>query len=173
MVSKDGQRGSMLLELMLVLAVMLILAVQVLPQAFKFYRQAAVEYEAEKLLADIRYCRNANRLTAESAWNHGAQSSDKHNLFVRLYSGYNCIYAGEADVLRGRNYYLPGIRASKEKENGSLVEGQADIKFDDKEKPKALITVLIYYDGYPQEGREIMVSKGGRIRMERGKVGRR
>lgn len=173
MVMKDGQRGSILLEIMLVLVIMLILATQVLPQAFKFYRQAAVEYEAEKLLADIRYCRNTNRLTAESAWNHGAKSSDRHNLFVRLYPTYNYIYAGESDILRERNYYLPGIRACKEKENGSLVEGQADILFDEKAKPRALITVLVYYEGYPQEGREIMVSKGGRIRMERGKVGRK
>ena len=171
MVVKDCQRGSIMLEIMLLLMVLIILASQALPAAFKFYRQAAVEYEAEKLLADIRYCQNMSRLTADSAWNYGAKDAGDHAVYLSLRSGYNYLFAGRGDVI-ARHDYLPGINSSKERDDGSLGSSEYKLIFEADGKPKELVTVLIYYAGYPQEGREIMVSKGGRIRMERGRVGK-
>lgn len=168
---RKGQQGSIMVEILVLLFVLLILASQALPAAFRFYRQAAVEYEAEKLLADIRYCQNMSRVTAELAWNYGAADAGDHAVFLRMRPAYNYIYAGEGDVL-GRHDYLPGIRACKKKMDGRLDKSEQKIIFQANGRPLGLITVLIYFEGYEREGREIMVSNGGRIRMERGKFGR-
>ena len=59
-----------------------------------------------------------------------------------------------------------------EKEMPVPFEGKSEIAFISNGMPKVadgMMTLLIFFRGYPQEGRKIMISMGGRIRMGRGK----
>jgi Tfp pilus assembly protein FimT len=71
-----------------------------------------------------------------------------------------------------RHAYLAGVKAVKE--DNTTYATRADIAFSQEGTPRSvesMMTILIYYQGYEQEGRRIMISKGGRIRMERGQHG--
>lgn len=172
MVIKERQAGGMVLEVILVLTLLTLVSAHALPQACKFYRQAAVEYEAEQLLAAIRYCQLMSRTTADSAWNYGAQSSIKRSVFLQLAPQGNQIFAGERDIVAINNY-LPGVKAVKiyQEKGVDCYDDHAVLAFKADGRPKSIgnmMTILIYYQGYLLEGQKIMVSKGGRIRMERG-----
>ncbi|MCR5757671.1 MAG: hypothetical protein K6F95_07170 [Selenomonas sp.] len=171
---RNRQAGAALGEVLLLLLVMLIFIAQAVPTACKFYRQAAVEYEAEQLLAAIRYCQNMSRVTAESAWGYGAKEAGRHYVFLQLFPEYQQIVGGSRDIISCHRY-LPGIQAVKiHREQGkNIYDSTAELIFSANGKPKSvsyMMTILIYYQGYPQEGQRIMVSKGGRIRMERGGI---
>lgn len=173
MVIKDKQAGFMLWEVLLLLALLLLLMTQAVPQAYKFYRQAAVEYEAEQLLSTIRYCQDMSRVTEESAWGYGARESRRHYVFIKLFPDYNQIAGSGRDIIAS-HYYLPGVRVEKihQEQGRTVFDSPVDLIFRANGQPKAgnMMTILIYYQGHPQDGQRIMVSKGGRIRMERGGV---
>lgn len=175
MVVGERQRGAILLELMLFILLVMLFALQALPAMFKFYRQLAVEYEAEHLLSDIRYCQNLSRLIAEPAWGYGAKDIRQKYGVLRLFAGGNELTAGGSYTIGGHRY-LPGVLVKKMDVNNIPCDDEMQIGFAAAGKPtftEGLITVLIYFDGYQQEGRRIMVSKGGRIRMERGKFAKK
>ena len=166
-----GQQGLLLWELTLVIMIMAVLAALAFPGVFKFYRQAAVEYEAEHLLADIRRCQSLSRASGSSAWKYGADSSADTFVHLVLEKGRYTTMAGNLRTLE-RHAYLAGVKAVKE--NNTTYATRADIAFSQEGTPRSvesMMTILIYYQGYEQEGRRIMISKGGRIRMERGQHG--
>lgn len=173
MVAGTKQAGSMVLEVMLALALLLVLVSQAVPQACKFYRQAAVEYEAEQLLSAIRYCQNLSRVTAESAWGYGAQEARRHYVYIKLFPDYHQIGSGGRDIIDS-HYYLPGVKAVKihQEQGKTFFDPDVDLIFKANGQPKSgnMMTILIYYEGHLRDGQRIMVSKGGRIRMERGGV---
>ena len=173
MVIEDKQAGTMLLEVILLIALLMILAARAVPEACKFYRQAAVEYEAEQLLSSIRYCQNMSRMTEESAWGYGAKESRRHYVFIKLFPDYNQIAGSGRDII-GSHHYLPGVKAVKihQEQGQTIFDAPVELFFRANGQPKTgdMMTILIYYQGYPQDGQRIMVSKGGRIRMERGGV---
>jgi len=164
----------MLLEIALLLLAVSVLAVWTGPQACKFYRQAVVEYEAEQLLSRIRYCQNMNRVTAESAWGYGAKEASRHYVRLMLFPAYNQLVAGGRDIISS-HHYLSGVKAMKihQEQGRTVYDNLTELAFQANGKPKSvsnMMTILIYYQGYPQDGQRIMVSKGGRIRMERGGI---
>ena len=163
------QQGSMLGEVLLLLMVLLILGTQAGPALFKIYRQAAVEYEAEHLLADMRRCQSLSRVTGSSAWNYGAQSSADNYVHLLLSPDKSILLAGNTKIIASHVYWA-GIRTVKVDDKSYTTK--VDIAFAPEGTPRsveAMMTILIYYQGYEQEGRRIMLSKGGRIRMERGR----
>lgn len=164
-----GQQGGMLVEVMLVVLVVTVLAAAAFPGVCKVYRQAAVEYEAEHLLADIRRCQSLSRVTGSSAWNYGADTSADTFVHVLLEKGKYTMLAGNMKIIDS-HAYLAGIKAVKEDKKSYYTK--ADIAFSQEGTPRSvesMMTIFIYYQGYEQEGRRIMISKGGRIRMERGR----
>lgn len=164
-----GQWGFLLWELTLVIMIMAVLAALAFPGVFKFYRQAAVEYEAEHLLADIRRCQSLSRVSGSSAWNYGADTSADTFVHVLLEKGKYTVLAGNMKIIDS-HAYLAGIKAVKEDKKSYYTK--ADIAFSQEGTPRSvesMMTIFIYYQGYEQEGRRIMISKGGRIRMERGR----
>lgn len=172
MVIKERQAGGMVLEVILALTLLMLVSAHALPLACKFYRQAAVEYEAEQLLAAIRYCQQMSRTTADSAWGYGAMNATKRSVFLQLAPQGNQIFAGERDIVVS-NHYLPGVKAVKiyQDKGADCYDDHVVLAFNADGRPKSIsnmMTILIYYQGYPLEGQKIMVSKGGRIRMERG-----
>ncbi|WP_026765932.1 hypothetical protein [Selenomonas ruminantium] len=173
MLVRERQAGFMLGEVLLVLALLMIIGAHAVPQAAKFFRQTAVEYEAEKLLSTIRYCQNLSRTTADNAWGYGAKNPNKRDIYLQLSAEGNQIFAGEGDIIVSHNY-LPQVNVVKVyQENGkNHYDDLVNLAFNANGQPKSLgknmMTILIYYQGYPAEGQKIMISKGGRIRMERG-----
>lgn len=168
---KEDQSGAMLLDVLLALALLLILSMHAVPQAAKFYRQAAVEYEAEQLLSNLRYCQNMSRITAESAWGYGAQDPMKRYIYLQLLTNGNQLLAGEWDII-AQHYYLPGVKVAKvcQEQGKKYYDDSIRLYFGANGRPGStgLMTLCIYYQGYPAEGTKIMISEGGRIRMERG-----
>ncbi len=172
MVVNERQQGTVMLELLLCITLVMLFALQALPAMYKFYRQLAVEYEAEHLLADIRHCQSLSRLIAEPAWGYGAKDLKRKYATLEFFPGGNQLTTGGSKVI-GRNTYLPGVLVKKLNANNKICDETVKIGFKANGRPKfteGMITVLIYFAGYEQEGRRIMVSKGGRIRMERGGV---
>lgn len=176
-VVREKQAGFVLWEVMLLSVLLLFFATQALPGMFKLYRQMAVEYEAERFLSEIRRCQVLSRVTAESAWGYGAEEAGRKYVRLNMYEGGNTISAGGRYIL-DRSTYLPGVCIVKITEKKELVpfEGRMEIAFISNGVPKVadgMMTILIFFRGYPQEGRKIMISMGGRIRMGRGTDERR
>lgn len=173
MLMRERQAGFMLGEVLLILALLTIIGAHAVPQAARFFRQMAVEYEAEKLLSSIRYCQNLSRTTADNAWGYGAKNPNKRDVYLQLSAEGNQIFAGDGDIIFSHNY-LPGVNVVKvcQEQGKTYYDAMGDLAFNANGQPKSLgknmMTILIYYQGYPAEGQKIMVSKGGRIRMERG-----
>ncbi len=173
----DGVReraaGFAIGEVLLAAALVLVFATQALPGMFRLYRQLAVEYETERFLSEIRHCQSLARVTADYAWGYGAEEPGHKYVRLNMYEGGNTISAGSRYVLESSTY-LPGVRITKitEKEMSVPFEGKSEIAFISNGMPKVadgMMTLLIFFRGYPQEGRKIMISMGGRIRMGRGK----
>lgn len=55
------EQGSLLLEVIVACAVLAVLSMAALPRALAIYREAALEYEMQCLLSDIRYVREISR----------------------------------------------------------------------------------------------------------------
>ncbi|SHK93320.1 Tfp pilus assembly protein FimT [Selenomonas ruminantium] len=171
MVVREKQKGFIMLELLLFLALILLFSAQALPAMFKFYRQVAVEFEAEYLLTDIRRCQSLSRTIAEPAWGYGAKDLRRRYARLDLFPGGNRITAGGAYIIE-RHLYLPGIQVAKLDEQQDYIAGDDKIQVGFRadgspQLTEGMITLLIFFGGYEQEGCRIMVSKGGRIRMER------
>ena len=172
---REKEAGFILWEVILVMAVVMIFSTQVIPRVCKLYRQMVVEYEAERLLADIRHCQTLDRLLAVDAWHYGAKRPESKWAQLNLYGESDLLSAGNRYILSQHHYY-PGVHVEKLTQQGLLpIEFQkTQISFEvdgrtRQERDMGLMTLLVYFEGYPQEGRRIMISKGGRIRMERGR----
>ena len=59
------EQGSLLVEVIVACAVLAILAMAALPRGLLLYREAALEYEVQCLLSDIRYMREISRTTEQ------------------------------------------------------------------------------------------------------------
>ena len=171
---REREAGFVLWELMLVVIAVLLFSTQAVPRGFRLYRQMAVEYEAEHLLADIRHCQSLSRLLAGDARQYGAKKAYQKFTRMDIYPEYKTISAGESIIL-DVNRFFPGVHIERVNKLGELPLGDTTIQIaflangmTRLEKDMGLVTVLVYFQGYPQEGRWIMVSSGGRIRMERG-----
>ena len=57
------EHGSLLIEVIIAGAVLAVFAMVALPNGLAIYREAAVEYEVQCLLSDIRYMREVSRPT--------------------------------------------------------------------------------------------------------------
>ena len=169
---RGHQSGALLLEVLLALALLMILGMHAVPQAAKFYRQAAVEYEAEQLLSSIRYCQDMGRNTGESAWGYGAQEPTVRHIYLQLFTNGNQLLAGKGDII-AQHRYLPGVKVAKvyQEQGKKYYDDSIRLYFNANGRPglTGMMTLCIYCQGYPDEARKIMISEGGRIRMERGK----
>lgn len=64
------EQGSLFIEVIVACAVFVIFAMTALPNGLALYREAALEYEVQRLLSDIRYMREISRTTESwpSTW---------------------------------------------------------------------------------------------------------
>lgn len=168
---KQTIKGFSLLEVLLACLVLSIAASAAVPAAMKFYRQAAVEYEAEHLLSEIRRAQSINRLTAERAYQYGAKSPMNGSVYLRVQPTKSQIWIGRnAEFGKSKlHQLLPLVRIANESksDNDSNKGNLWKLTFDDDSvQSHSLMTLLIYAEGHKEDGRKLVISRG-RVRMER------
>lgn len=161
------EQGSLLLEVIIACAVLMVLAMAALPNGLALYREAALEYEAQCLLSDIRYMREVSRTT--ESWPRHMEKKAVYQLPPRRqaqmrfrHGGYTML-AGSA--VQRRHDFLPGIVLT-----GRFATGKTDgtaLTFGDDGLLATPCTMLLYMEGHPQAARKIILSAGGRCRIER------
>ena len=129
----QGNAGFVLGELAVVLAIVACLAAVAAPSLLKFYRETALEYESECLLADLRRTQSLSRMVADKAWLYGQQEPVEQKASIRVEETYYVFL-----------------------QNGGL----DDIG-------RQMMTLVLYCEGWENEGRKIMISRAGRIRIKR------
>lgn len=164
----QGALGFALLEWVILAAVIACMAAVVLPCAVSFYREAALEYETQHLLADIRRAQSYSRMVVESAWGYGSDTSYKQlvQINIRPDEYTFSIESGNGSEFL-THHYLPLVHVRRK----DLSMG-GKISFDKNggltNKGTQMMTLVIYCEGQEEKKRRIMISKAGRIRLERG-----
>jgi prepilin-type N-terminal cleavage/methylation domain-containing protein len=161
------QCGFSLLEVLVAVALLLVLFTAAVPSMLSFYRQYAVEYETEHLLADIRKAQSISRTAAPDAREYGARSQEEGASLRIDRNSYLAQVGYDADAVRIRHHYLPLVHVVKK----GQVSGEWFISFTDNGGLKSgdsMMTLQIFCEGQMAEARQIMISRGGRIRIERG-----
>ncbi len=148
-------------------AVLAVFAMVALPNGLAIYREAAVEYEVQCLLSDIRYMREVSRTTER--WPKSMERRDAYQLPLRRQAqmrfrrgGYTML-AGSA--VHSSHDFLPGIVIT-----GRFATSSRDgiaLTFGDDGLLATPCTMLIYMEGHPQSARKLILSAGGRCRVER------
>ena len=167
---KERQAGIALVEVLLLAAVIACLSMLAIPSIMRFYREAAIEYETEHLLADLRRTQSLNRLI-EGA-NHGFYNRDgvvKQAVIEVRKNEYCVTVTSSHEETNMSHRYLPLVKVSKEWNGTSIDSGPIAFKANGELKNVGLgmMTLIITCEGWEQEGRKIMISRAGRIRMER------
>ncbi|SFT52443.1 Tfp pilus assembly protein FimT [Selenomonas sp. GACV-9] len=166
---KDEQ-GFALLETVVAVAAAACLAAAIAPGILKFYRETALEYESECLLADLRRTQSLSRMVAEQGWMYGQEEPNEQKAQIHVEGTYYAFRVkSQAGIVENVHHYLPLIHVKRKdksessgsgiiafRQNGSL----EDIGTD-------MMTLVMYCDGWEDEGRKIMISRAGRMRMKR------
>ena len=161
------EHGSLLIEVIIACAVLAVFAMVALPNGLAIYREAAVEYEVQCLLSDSRYMREVSRTTER--WPKSMERRDAYQLPLRRQAqmrfrrgGYTML-AGSA--VHSSHDFLPGIVIT-----GRFATSSRDgiaLTFGDDGLLATPCTMLIYMEGHPQSARKLILSAGGRCRVER------
>lgn len=165
---RQGAQGFALLEIVIMAAVLSCLAAVVLPCAMSFYREAALEYETQHLLADIRRAQSLSRLVVESGWGYGSDTPYKQLVEIDIQPD---AYTLSAQSIKGSEFlthrYLPLVHVRRKDKSAA-----GKISFTKNggltNKGTQMMTLIIYCEGKEEKKRQIMISKAGRIRLERG-----
>ena len=163
-----SQAGFSLVEVLVAVALVAVISAAAVPSLLSFYRQYAVEYESDHLLADVRRAQSITRTAAPAAQEYGAHSKDGQGASILIERDSYLLQVGyNDDAIRIRHYYLPLVRVLKD---GKLLDYDF-IFFEDNGRlrtVKSTMTLQVFCEGHLSEGRQIKVSRGGRIRIERG-----
>ncbi|WP_270400287.1 type II secretion system protein [Mitsuokella multacida] len=161
------EQGSLLVEVIVACAVLAILAMAALPRGLLLYREAALEYEVQCLLSDIRYMREISRTTEqwpESMKQNGKQRPPQRRQARMQFrrTGYTMLAGG---VTHKRHDFLPGMELT-----GGFATGAIDgpiLTFGDDGLLKTPCTMVLSWADSPKSLRKIILSAGGRCRVER------
>lgn len=161
------EQGSLFIEVIVACAVLVIFAMTALSNGLALYREAALEYEVQRLLSDIRYMREISRTT--ESWPRYMEVKEAYQLPMRRQAKMQFRHGGytmlAGSVIRGSHDFLPGIVLTGRFATSSR-DGMA-LTFGDDGLLATPCTMLLYMEGHPQSARKLILSAGGRCRVQR------
>ena len=95
-----GERGAMLLEILLLLLVLGMVFRWAVPEALRIYKYGAVKYEAEHLLSELRYEQLTARTAAQSLEADGSTAAASTRPRLMMTGKGYIIYRGREIVKR-------------------------------------------------------------------------
>ena len=161
--------GFILAELMLVIMILGILSAMAAPSVLRFYRQAALEYETEHLLADLRRIRSMSRQCNEPAYGYGQNSVWIQKVFINLNADSYDIWAKGGTLKYSKRFshkLMPMIKMSWPNAGG---DSEFSFRWNSGLTSKGMMgTIVLMVRGHPEEQRWIRINRSGRLRIERG-----
>ncbi len=155
------ERGFAGLEWLLLISAVIVTFTMAVPAIGTFYREAALEYESEHLLADIRRLQSLSRLTTDTSTLSPERRSSAPVL--RLQGDSYTLLRGSEIISRHR--CLPSVLIMK-KNYGT--KATVDLAFHYFGNPNmANMTIEVFRNGERSKCRKIILATGGRIRLER------
>ena len=167
---KNRQAGFVLIEVVLMVILIACLCGTAIPAAMQFYREMAIEYEAEHLLSDIRRTQALSRMLVERTYGYGGTDNRQQEVEIELGStGYTMLVTSGSGGDRVIHTYLPLVKVSRQSNGEGAATGLIAFKSNGELKNvgTGMMTLLVVCEGWPQEGRKIMISRAGRVRIER------
>ena len=167
MKQRRSERGFLLVEVLIILGIAAAVATVAVPQTLTFYRRAAIEYEANKLLQDLRYVQALSRTTVGNISTYGMSVDGSREPRLTLRATSYEIADSRARTLASHKL-LPAIIVKKRGDGESGIGG-AVIGFDANGglNSTANMTLVVYAKGYESEGQRIVIDNAARIRLER------
>ena len=159
----SDEGGSMLIEILVVLLLISVLAAVILPSGLAFYRRAAVEYEAMRLIGELRRMQAVSRTTARPLGPmRGGERAPA--LYVHT-DGYEIRRPVKGRV---RVYHaLPLVRMRREghTDRPAAFDWNGGIAWDKSSN----MTIRVYAEGHEAEGLRVVIDGAARIRLQRGR----
>jgi len=163
---RSDEGGSMLIEILVVLLLISVLAAVVLPSGFAFYRRAAVEYEALRLIGELRRMQAVSRTTARPLYILGPMRGGERAPALYVHTdGYEIRRPVKGRV---RVYHaLPLVRMRREgsTDRPAAFDWNGGIAWDKSSN----MTIRVYAEGHEAEGLRVVIDGAARIRLQRGR----
>lgn len=163
---RQEESGVVFLEVLIVLTVMGIFAAFALPRGASFLRMAAVEYETEHLLSDVKWVQSRTRT-------YGYLTSDissvphPENGWLRLLIKSNVYEIMNPKGAERTHKFLPCVRAKVIGRAVGAVSDRDSLEFGINGGVIRGGTIRIFWEGYELYGRDVIVDAAGRIRVQR------
>lgn len=156
-----SEQGWILGELVIICSVLVVVSSMMIPKIYTLYQMAAIEYETEHLLRELRTLQVLSRTADYNTDNaEGRRKLDQRPYLLLEDSDYK-LMRGVNDVYT--YHYLPGVHVSVD---GSTLKN--GIGFDKDGSVKGgLLTINVFAETDLSIKHKIRIDLGGRIRIER------
>ena len=158
-----GEKGLALIEILWACAILAVTSWLTIPATYSLYRQAALEYETEHLLGEIRHLQVLSRTANHYRYNQEQDSyfSNKPYLIIH-YDGYDVYRGDKADH---KYKFLPGVEMAIANGNAGL---RNTVSFDENGRVGTnVLTIVLFTKKTIKDGNAIIIDAAGRIRTER------
>lgn len=157
--------GAALIEVLMVLSVLTVLLSVLLPAGFSLYARAAVEYEAMRLVAELRRVQAVTRMTTPPLYMMQGRAAWEREPRVRIRAGSYAVhhpFAGEDRVHKP----LPRVRIVQETMRETPVvfgrNGEIAGRWSHNMK------IRVYAEGCDECALYVVIDRAARIRLQRG-----
>jgi hypothetical protein len=158
-------QGMALLNVLVAVSVLGIVFAAALPAALSLYARVAVEYEAVRLVAEIRRVQAISRVTAMELYMLEGRRSWKRDPRLEIYTDGYALHRPFDGTVRVHEP-LPLVRFEQETAHGKRVafDRNGDIARDWSSN----MTIRVYAVGYEQDALRVVIDQAARIRLHRG-----
>lgn len=159
------ERGVVLLHVLLALSISAVLLSAAIPTMRSFYAHAAVEYEAMRLISELRRTQAISRMTAMPLYMMEGRLSWERAPQVRIrYGTYELHHPFQEDDRV--HVPLPLVRIAQEtmRETPVVFGRNGDLEKIWSHNMK----IRVYAEGYEQDGLYVVIDRAARIRLQRG-----
>ena len=159
-------RGMALLNVLIALAIVSTVLAAAVPAALSFYAHAAVEYEAMHLIGEFRRVQAISRMTAMPLYVLEGRASWERVPRLRIGSDGYVLRRPFGDHVRVHTP-LPLVHFEQVTMNNTLVVFHRNGEI--AENWSRNMTIRVYAEGYEADALRVVIDRGARIRLQRGK----